>query len=161
MERQYANWKQAVERFWSAPSPDWREAARLIAEIAAASEDDTLRHAASQALPYLRHAAASRGNRAISDTARRRIGMLRDVLHTLNAPRFGKRGVVHRPSPEERYREMLGLPLDRRLAATEIHQAFKHAAKRLHPDAGGDGRAFLELAAARDALMQASTRRHD
>jgi hypothetical protein len=161
MERQYVNWKQAIERFWSAPSPDWREAARLIAEIAAASEDDTLRHAASQALPYLRHAAASRADRATSEGARRRIGTLRDVLHTLTAPRFGKRGVVHRPSPDEHYRQMLGLPLDRRLAATEIHQAFKRAAKSLHPDAGGDGRAFVELAAARDALMQASARRHD
>ena len=161
MERQYASWKQAIERFWSAPSPDWREATRLIAEIAGASEDDQLRYAASQALPYLRHASAGQANRATSEAARRRIGVLRDVLHTLTAPRFGKRGVVRRPSPEEHYRRMLGLPLDRRLAATEIHQAFKHAAKTLHPDAGGDERAFTELAAARDALMQASTRRHD
>jgi hypothetical protein len=161
MERQYVNWKHAVERVWSAASLDWREAARLIAEIADGSEDETLRHAASQALPHLRQVSASRSNRAISDAARRRIGILRDILHTLTAPRFGKRGVVQRLSPEQQYRQMLGLPLDRRLAATEIHQAFKHAAKRLHPDVGGDERAFVELAAARDALMQASTRRHD
>ena len=48
---------------------------------------------------------------------------------------------------------MLGLPLDGRLAATEIHQAFRRTAKRMHPDAGGENSAFLALSAARDALM--------
>ena len=38
--------------------------------------------------------------------------------------------------------------------ATEIHRAFKRAAKTAHPDGGGSQRAFLELAAARDALMK-------
>jgi curved DNA-binding protein CbpA len=56
---------------------------------------------------------------------------------------------------DERYREMLGLPLGRQLAPTEIHQAFRRSAKRLHPDAGGDAHAFLALSAARDALMHA------
>ena len=50
---------------------------------------------------------------------------------------------------------MLGLPLGGRLAATEIHQAFRRTAKRVHPDAGGSQHAFLALAAARDALMRA------
>jgi curved DNA-binding protein CbpA len=49
---------------------------------------------------------------------------------------------------------MLGLPLDRRLSGPEIHQAYKRAAKRAHPDAGGNARDFLELSAARDALMK-------
>jgi curved DNA-binding protein CbpA len=54
---------------------------------------------------------------------------------------------------DERYREMLGLPLGGQLAATQIHQAFRRTAKRMHPDAGGDAHAFLALSAARDALM--------
>mgnify|MGYP002653000901 CR=1 FL=1 len=51
---------------------------------------------------------------------------------------------------EERYRQLLGLPFGRHLAVTEIQQAFKRAAKTMHPDGGGNGAAFLELAAARD-----------
>jgi curved DNA-binding protein CbpA len=49
---------------------------------------------------------------------------------------------------------MLGLPLGRRLAAAEIHQAYKRAAKTAHPDSGGNGQEFRELSAARDALMK-------
>ena len=55
---------------------------------------------------------------------------------------------------EERYRQLLGLPFGRHLAVTEIQQAFKRAAKTMHPDGGGNGAAFLELAAARDALIK-------
>ena len=69
---------------------------------------------------------------------------------------FKERGALNKLltlTPEERYREMLGLPLGVRLAATEIHQAFRRSAKRMHPDAGGDAHAFLALSAARDALM--------
>ena len=147
MDRTYSLWKQAVERLWQAARPDWRQAARLIAEIAAGSEDETLRHAASQALPVLRAASLSRGH---ADAARRRLSLVRDALHGAAAPRFGKRGVVEKVTVEERYRRILGLPLHRRLAATEIHQAFKRA---VHPDAGGNGDAFVALAEARDALM--------
>ena len=49
---------------------------------------------------------------------------------------------------------VLGLPFGRHLAVTEIQQAFKRAAKTMHPDGGGNGAAFLELAAARDALIK-------
>ena len=57
-------------------------------------------------------------------------------------------------TPEECYRQMLGLPLGRRLSRAEIHRAYKHVAKRAHPDAGGSAREFQELSAARDALMK-------
>ena len=57
-------------------------------------------------------------------------------------------------TPEERYRQLLGLPFGRYLPATEIHRAFKRAAKTAHPDGGGSAGAFLELSAARDALMK-------
>ena len=48
---------------------------------------------------------------------------------------------------------MLGLPLDRRLSGVEIHQAWKRAAKRAHPDGGGSARQFQALSAAREALI--------
>jgi curved DNA-binding protein CbpA len=46
------------------------------------------------------------------------------------------------------------LPLGPRLSRAEIHRAWKHVAKTAHPDAGGSAREFLELSAARDALMK-------
>jgi DnaJ-class molecular chaperone len=80
-------------------------------------------------------------------------------LHRLTAPQFGKRensatNNAPPPTPEERYRQMLGLPLGRRLSGAEIHQAYKRVAKRAHPDGGGSAREFLELSAAREALMK-------
>jgi hypothetical protein len=155
MDRQLSEWKLGVERVWSAAASDYREAARLAADIARASQEAILRQAATQALPILRAAAASSADESTRDAARRRLGVIRDVLHTLGTPRFGKRGTDPKPlAPAERYRQMLGLPLGRRLSAPEIHQAYKRAAKRAHPDAGGNARDFQELSAARDALMK-------
>ena len=57
-------------------------------------------------------------------------------------------------TPEERYRQMLGLPLGRQLSGAEIHRAFKRAAKTAHPDGGGSAQEFLQLSAARDALIK-------
>ena len=93
---------------------------------------------------------------AAREAARRRLGVIRDALHAQSTPRFGRReGTVSQPpTADEHYRKLLGLPLDQRLNAPEIHRAFKRAAKAVHPDAGGDTQAFLELAAARDALMK-------
>src|SRR3982074_2960027 len=51
MDQQLKAWKSAIERFWSAALPDYREVARLAAEIAAASTDHTLQQAADQAPP--------------------------------------------------------------------------------------------------------------
>lgn len=79
---------------------------------------------------------------------------MRDALHGLAAPRFGKRGVTASLTPEERHRQLLGLPLGRRLAAAEIQSAFKRAAKTAHPDGGGNGEVFRDLSAARDALLR-------
>ena len=110
-----------------------------------------LRQAATQALPILRAASASSADPVTGDAARRRLGVIRDVLHTLGAQQFGKRGTDAKPlAPAERYRQMLGLPLGRRLSGPEIHQAYKRA----HPDAGGNAQKFQELSAARDALMK-------
>ena len=114
-----------------------------------------LKQAATQALPILRSASAEDADQSTYDAARRRLGVLREVLHELTTPRFGKRETAVKVlTSEERYRQMLGLPLDARLSAPEIHQAYKRAAKTAHPDTGGSARKFQELSAAHEALMK-------
>ncbi len=155
MDRRIAEWKLGIERIWSAAAPDYQEAACLADDIARFSEHTMLRQAATQALPILRSAVVGTADRSIQDAARRRLGIVREALHTLTTPQFGRRqGSMKSLTAEERYRQMLGLPLDRRLSVPEIHRAWKHVAKRVHPDAGGSAREFLELSAARDALMK-------
>jgi O-acetyl-ADP-ribose deacetylase (regulator of RNase III) len=154
MERQLSEWKLEIERIWSAAAPDYHEAACLAAEIASLSGEAMLRQAATQALPILRSAAEEAAGQVTKDAAHRRLGVIREVLHTLTTPRFGRRETPAKaPTLEQCYRQLLGLPFDRGLTVTEIHRAFKRAAKTAHPDAGGNAQAFLELTAARDALM--------
>jgi hypothetical protein len=153
MDRHVREWKFSVERIRSATAPDYGEAARLVAEIARASEEETLRQAAAQALPILRSAAA--GDAATLLAARRRLGIIAEALIGLSMPQFGRRETSPKQlTPEERYRQMLGLPLDGRLSAPEIHQAWKRAAKAAHPDAGGSVQQFQGLSVARDALIR-------
>ena len=153
MDAQAKRWKDAVDRLWSASALDFREAAQLLAEMTR-SEEPGLRDAAAQAMPTLRSASLKDADRRTRDLARRRLGAVRDALHTVAVPRFGRRGQVEAPlTTEEQHRRLLGLPLGRRLFGPEIHQAYKRAAKKVHPDAGGSEEAFLELSAARDALM--------
>jgi len=156
MEKQLAEWKAEIEHIWSAHTPDYEKAVRIAMHVASAAEEELLRQAASQALPILRAAAhADEADHLTRDAARRRLAILRDVRSTLTTPKFGKREVpVKPPTAEECYRQLLGLPLDRRLSETEIHMAYKRLAKHAHPDAGGNVKAFLELSAARDALMK-------
>ena len=155
MDKHLSEWKHSVELIWSAAAPDYGEAACLAAEIARASTEAMLRQAATQALPILRNAAPGNADQSTQDAARRRLGVIREVLHTLTTQPFGRRGVAPKlPTPEERYRHLLGLPLGRELSGAEIHQAYKRVAKRAHPDMGGSAREFLELSAARDALMK-------
>jgi hypothetical protein len=152
MDARIKDWKLVVDRLWSAAALDCTQAARLMAEMAR-SEEPRLRQAAAQAFPSLRSALAKNADRGTEALARRRLGAVRDVLHALDVPRFGKRG-TKLPTPEEHYRSLLGLPLGRRLFGPEITQAYKRAAKTLHPDAGGSEQEFLELSKARDALMK-------
>ena len=156
MDKRLSEWKLAVERIWSAAAPDYHNAACLAADLAGASEYVTLQAAATQALSILRSASSEDADQSTRDAARRRLGVIREVLHELTTPRFGKRQTLSKlPTPEECYRQLLGLPLGRRLSGVEIHRAYKRVAKRAHPDAGGSAREFLELSAARDALMKA------
>ena len=159
MDARLKKWEQCIDRLSSTAAIDWHEASRLAHEIAGGAEDETLRHAASQALPSLRNAALWAADDVAREAARRRLFVIREALHATSAPRFGKRDAAPKKlTVEERYRQLLGLPLDRQLNAPEIHRAFKRAAKVAHPDAGGNAQAFLELSAARDALMKQGIR---
>ena len=154
MPEQFKSWKLSVERLCAASVVDWHEAARLVAEIATRSTDETLRQAAAQAIPILRNVALDGVAHATTEAARRRLMILLVVLHEMTAPRFGRRDAAPKPpNAEERARKALGLPLGRPLVCAEIHQAFRRAAKSMHPDAGGSEDAFLELIAAQDVLL--------
>jgi hypothetical protein len=155
MDAPLKTWKRAADELAAAASFDHRAATLLAGEIARVSADVGLQHAASQALPPLRAAVADGADRRSKAIAERRFAAVRDALHTLTLPRFGKRESPDKVfTPEEHHRRLLGLPLDRRLFGPEINAAYKQAAKKVHPDAGGNERAFLELSQARDALMK-------
>lgn len=154
MER-HPDWKAELDRLRSAHAPDFDEAVRLAQHIADASGDETLRQAASQALPILRRAARLDADHATRNAARRRLGVIHEVLSALATPQFGRRTTEFKTlTAEQRSRELLGLPLGRRLSESEIHHAYKRLAKQAHPDAGGNAEAFLELSAAQEALMR-------
>jgi hypothetical protein len=152
MER-LESWKMALERLRSAEPADWADAGRLVAEIARMSTETMLRQAAEQALPVLRQA-ADNDDHGVTLAARRRIGVVLDVVHDLTAPRFGRRNAAPKKlSSEDRARKMLGLPLAVQLTCDDINQAYRRAAKGKHPDQGGSAEAFIDLAAARDILI--------
>ena len=160
MIAQFESWNAAVERLWSARQTGWPEAVRLLEEIAGRSTDPALRQAATQAMPILRLALREAGDDESADAARRRLAVVLDRLRELTTPRFGRRGAAPEPlSPEERARKMLELPLTVQLTCDDIHRAFRRAAKRRHPDAGGSEEAFRDLAAARDVLMHPGAKR--
>jgi hypothetical protein len=147
------SWKIALERLRSAPSADFAEAVRLVAEIARTSVDPTLRQAAEQALPVLRQA-VDNDDDGVTLAAQRRLGVVLEVVHDLTAPRFGRRNAKPKQlSSEDRARKMLGLPLAVQLTCEDINQAYRRAAKGMHPDHGGSTQAFIDLAAARDVLI--------
>jgi hypothetical protein len=151
MDKQTIEWKRTVDRLWSAESLDYAQGARLVAEIAR-SEEPALQRAAAQALPGLRSACQKGADRTTRERARRRLSAVRDVLHALDAPRFGKR--ISALSPQDLHRKLLGLPPGRHLSGAEIRDAYKRVAKTRHPDAGGTDAAFRELSEARDALLR-------
>ncbi|MDX3966572.1 MAG: J domain-containing protein [Bradyrhizobium sp.] len=147
------SWKLALERLRSAHAPDWAEAGRLVAEIVRMSSDVTLRQAAEQALPVLRQA-ADNDDHGVTLAAQRRLGVVLEVVHDLTAPRFGRRNAMPKQmSREDRARKVLGLPLAVQLTCEDINQAYRRAAKGMHPDRGGSAEAFIDLAAARDLLI--------
>jgi hypothetical protein len=154
MHAQAKDWKRAADQLWADATLDLRAAGQLAAEMAR-SENAALREAATQALASLRAALVKGADQRTRDVARRRFGAVLNVLHALDAPRFGKRGTPAEVlTADERNRRMLGLPPGRRLFGPEIREAYKRAAKTMHPDGGGSERDFLALSAARDALLK-------
>ncbi|QIO32062.1 J domain-containing protein [Bradyrhizobium sp. 1(2017)] len=152
MER-LETWKLALERQRAAQSADWAEAGRIVAEIVRMSMDVTLRQAAEQALPVLRQA-VDNDDHSVTLAAQRRVGVVLEVIHDLSAPRFGRRNAMPKKlSSEDRARKVLGLPLAVQLTCEDINQAYRRAAKGMHPDHGGSAEAFIDLAAARDILI--------
>src|SRR5260370_35251851 len=91
MDRQFSEWKLGVERICSAAAPDYREAARLAADMARASGEAMLRQAATQAVPILRAASASSAAPVTAAAPRRRPGLIRDVLPTPGTQQVCKR----------------------------------------------------------------------
>ena len=162
MNEQLQYWKMAVERLVTAGEIDWPEAARLASEIAGHAPDALVRQAARQAIPILRNAAQGVADPSVALGARRRLLILFDVLQQKAAPRFGMRRARPKPlTAEERARKLLQLPLGTSLARPEIRQAFRRAAKMVHPDVGGSEEAFRELIAAQEMLMHPRTLRRE
>jgi len=162
MNEQLQYWKMAVERLVSGGEIEWPEAARLANEIAGHAPDALLRQAARQAIPILRNAAQGVTDPSVALGARRRLLILFDVLQQKAAPRFGMRRARPKPlTAEERARKLLQLPLGTSLARPEIRQAFRRAAKMVHPDVGGSEEAFRELIAAQEMLMHPRTLRRE
>jgi hypothetical protein len=155
MNQRLAEWKHELDRIWSAHVPDYDEAMQVAREIANLADNDALRQAASQAMPILRCAAEDGADHSTCVAARRRLHVVREVIAALTTPQFGRRaGLPKSLTAEERSRELLGLPLGRRLSESEIHRAYKLSAKRTHPDAGGSQEAFLRISAAHEALIR-------
>lgn len=156
MDDELKAWKRTADELAAAPVLDHRAAVELAGEIARRQGTDAdLQQTVAQVLPSLRAALAKGADRSSKAIAARRFAVMRDALHVLTLPRFGKRESPDRVlTPEQHHRRLLGLPLDRRLFGSEINAAYKHAAKKVHPDAGGSERDFLALSQARDALMK-------
>jgi hypothetical protein len=158
MQDRTRDWKASAEALWSARNFPFREAAQLTMEIGQHSGDPELMQVARQAAPSLRAACAAGADRARRAVAQRRFGLVVNALRTATAPTFGRRRQAPPPQPaspaEAVHRRLLGLPPAGALAATEIRQAYKRAARKAHPDTGGDGDAFVALVTARDALLK-------
>jgi hypothetical protein len=89
--QQQQQWKDAADALWAASPFDYVEAVRLAAEIAQQDARGFLQRAAAEALPSLRRAMVKKADHMTMAMARRRFGVVRDALHTLAAPRFGRR----------------------------------------------------------------------
>lgn len=55
---------------------------------------------------------------------------------------------------EQKYRELLCLPLQGSLEVSQIKNAFRRMCKTAHPDVGGSEAEFIEITIARDVLLE-------
>ena len=72
-----------------------------------------------------------------------------DELEKLN-----KRKQHNHADELEAYRTVLGLPIGGSLEISQIKAAYRKAAKKAHPDAGGTQERFLQIKEAHDALLE-------
>jgi hypothetical protein len=66
---------------------------------------------------------------------------------------------IHRFNREKHYndkehRELLCLPLEGELEATQIKAAYRKISKKVHPDLGGSHEEFIQITIARDSLLK-------
>lgn len=54
---------------------------------------------------------------------------------------------------EKKYRKLLDLPIHGQLEKTQIKTAYKIIVKKVHPDVGGTHESFIEVARAKDILL--------
>jgi hypothetical protein len=55
---------------------------------------------------------------------------------------------------DKEHREVLDLPMEGALEASQVNAAFRRLAKTAHPDAGGSNEQYRRIADARDALIE-------
>ncbi len=55
---------------------------------------------------------------------------------------------------DKEHREILDLPMEGALEASQVNAAFRRLAKTAHPDAGGSNEQYRRIADARDALLE-------
>lgn len=148
--------KRQAEELWAEPTLNYWAAARLASEITQKSAVPSLVQSAQQALPSLKAAAAPKADPYRLSVARRRFAAIRNELHILTGPTFGRRqgwtgsGVL----PDALQRGLLGLPVSGPLSRSAVQAAFKSAAKLAHPDMGGRLESFQTIVKARDELLK-------
>ena len=78
------------------------------------------------------------------------------IFEELNRSNKRKRRAAAYPGAhdEKAHRELLCLPAEGALNASEIKAAYRRVAKEAHPDVGGSHERFVEITQARDALLE-------
>lgn len=68
--------------------------------------------------------------------------------------RYNRRKINAMQSIQKEYRALLSLPEDGTLELSQIKSAYRKAAKKAHPDAGGSQELFIRIKEACDALLE-------
>lgn len=80
----------------------------------------------------------------------------RQARHELfeEVERYNRRKINAMPCSQKEYRAVLDLPEEGTLKLSQIKSAYRKAAKKAHPDAGGSQELFLRIKEACDALLE-------